>query len=372
MNRLGVSITLLIALCGLPALSTAGVIASGVFPDTLSENTTGTADSRFLGPPDQTFFGLGDAQVIYDFAAQPILNGPGPDFNVYEESAIGGQEFASIDVLVSEDGVSFVSVKASEGDVRRIDGDEAFDATDEIFTGPPDNDFLGIGNASVLYDFGSPIIVDGAGPDFNVYEESVVGAPEFASIDVLVSADGAAFTTVKGSESSVVRIPGDEALTDDEFARSYDLAAAGLFAIRFVFVDGLDSSPACGNCGFDLDAIGAINLVSPSLSPYPDMLSENAAGASFARSYDIASVGLSVARFVRIEGLSPVSPCGNCGFDLDAIGAISRVPEPTTFAVMCLGLICLGFMRFPIDSLSRSRANNCAKPTRRVTYNEKT
>ena len=55
-----------------------------------------------------------------------------------------------------------------------------------------------------------------------------------------------------------MRIAGDEALVDDTFARFYDLASAGLSAARFVLADGLGSAPPGVNSGFDLDAIGAI------------------------------------------------------------------------------------------------------------------
>lgn len=342
MHRASVSVTMLLGLFGVSTIAVGGVIATGVFPDTLSGNTTGAADSRFLGSPDQVFFGLGGAQVTYDFGEQSVVNGSGPDFNVYEESELGGPEFELIDVLVSADGVDFTSVKASEGDVRRIGGDEGFDAADERITGPPDNRDLPLRSDSVIYDYGMPIIIDGAGPDFNVYEFSAGGGPEFELINVLVSADGTNFTSVKGSERNVVRIAGDEALVDDSFARSYDLAGTGLSAIRFILVDGLSSAPPGGNPGFELDAIGAINLLDPLLAPFPDRLFANSAGAAFARSYDLASAGLSTARFVLVDGLSSAPPGGNSGFDLDAIGAITRVPEPTTLALLAFGLFGVG------------------------------
>ena len=48
---------------------------------------------------------------------------------------------------------------------------------------------------------------DGVLPTFGLYH----GVVEFDKIDVLVSADGAAFVSVKSTEGDAVRIPGDEA-----------------------------------------------------------------------------------------------------------------------------------------------------------------
>lgn len=75
-------------------------------PDTLSESTTGVADPTFLGPPGQSYFEPGESQVTCDFGTSDIVNGIGPDFNVYELSAGGALEFETIDVLVSEDGAN--------------------------------------------------------------------------------------------------------------------------------------------------------------------------------------------------------------------------------------------------------------------------
>ena len=58
------------------------------------------------------------------------------------------------------------------------------------------------------------------------------------------------------SETALLRIPGDGVHGDDLFGRSYDLAAAGIGAARFVRLEGLGATPMdCAN-GFDADAIG--------------------------------------------------------------------------------------------------------------------
>ena len=70
------------------------------FPTVLSENLTdcATADWRFTGPPDRYYCGLKDDRVTYDFDDTPVLDGFGPDFNVYEVD-YGDVEFHRIRVL---------------------------------------------------------------------------------------------------------------------------------------------------------------------------------------------------------------------------------------------------------------------------------
>ena len=129
---------------------------------------------------------------------------------------------------------------------------------DLTFTGAPDGVFAGIGGQRVAYDFGDLPVLDHSGPDFNVYEVAI-GGPEFDKIDVLVSADGVDYVSVKSSEGVVVRIHGDEAHEDDSFARSYDLAGSGLSEARYIRIEGEGDDPAGGTQGFDLDAVGVIH-----------------------------------------------------------------------------------------------------------------
>jgi hypothetical protein len=49
----------------------------GLFPTQLYDNTTGKADTYFVGPPDDVFWGLGGTQVTYDFGLNRVVNGPG-------------------------------------------------------------------------------------------------------------------------------------------------------------------------------------------------------------------------------------------------------------------------------------------------------
>lgn len=134
---------------------------------------------------------------------------------------------------------------------------------DRIFLGPPDDITFGVANGLVVFDFGARRVLDGPGPDFNVYEADTADI-EFQKIRVSVSADGAEFLSVTESEAPMVRLPGDEAHDSDDFGRSYDLAVTGLSRVRFIRVEGL---PATGapyqSLGFDLDAIGAIHISEP-------------------------------------------------------------------------------------------------------------
>jgi hypothetical protein len=137
--------------------------------------------------------------------------------------------------------------------------DNSTGGPDENFLGPPDDVFWGLGGQVVTYELDCGFIVNGDGPDFSIYEVDS-GGVEFDSLaDVLVSADGVTFVSVKSSESPVVRIPGDDVHGNDSFARSYDLEAAPLNAVRFVRLDGAGSGAGGTSTGFDLDAIGAVH-----------------------------------------------------------------------------------------------------------------
>jgi PEP-CTERM motif len=109
------------ALLGLTcALSAHG--ASG-FGTLLSQNETIAADSVFLGAPDDRYLGLGGKQVTYDFGVNGFVNRAGAvDFNVYEVDT-GSPEFSAVTVLVSVNGIDFVSVDSSASTLVRITGD---------------------------------------------------------------------------------------------------------------------------------------------------------------------------------------------------------------------------------------------------------
>ncbi len=83
---------------------------AGSFPSILKENTTQASNSTFLGPPDGAFHELDQGEyVTYELWPYLIKDGPGQDLNLYESGA-DETEFDNIDILVSTDGVSFLSI----------------------------------------------------------------------------------------------------------------------------------------------------------------------------------------------------------------------------------------------------------------------
>jgi hypothetical protein len=157
------------------------------------------------------------------------------------------------------------ATQATAGYFPTVLSDNGTNAPDSTFLGAPDGRDSGLGFAEVTYDFGDFRIANRAAlVDLNVYELSNSVA-EFSLIDVLVSQDGLAFVSVKASERAVVDIPGDESHGSTSFARSYDLG--GLGWARYVRIDGLDPRAPGVNIGFDLDAIGAHEVMAPVPEP---------------------------------------------------------------------------------------------------------
>jgi hypothetical protein len=121
--------TLAAPLIPLKALAVAGLLlsvtqAQAYWPTVLSSNSTGFADSFFLGPPDESFVGLGAAQVTYDFGPMVVVNRTGAkDLNIYEWDG-DKVEIDLVRILVSQDGDSFFDITANRaGAESRIPGD---------------------------------------------------------------------------------------------------------------------------------------------------------------------------------------------------------------------------------------------------------
>lgn len=113
------------------AMTSTGAMAASLFPDMLSGNTTGFADSLFTGAPDgnsgnigTAWIGLNGQTVTYDFGNDRVTNGAGTDFNVYEVN-FGAVEFSLITVSASLDGITFTDLNSSISAWVDIDGDEA-------------------------------------------------------------------------------------------------------------------------------------------------------------------------------------------------------------------------------------------------------
>ena len=112
------------ALCSLCLSLWAQQSQAGTFPTVLSSNTTGQPDALFLGAPDDSYRGLGADELTYDFGAQVVLNRAGAvDINVYEYD-ISVVEFNLMTVLVSQDGINFTPIKATEQPLVRTAGDD--------------------------------------------------------------------------------------------------------------------------------------------------------------------------------------------------------------------------------------------------------
>ncbi|MFN0184080.1 MAG: PEP-CTERM sorting domain-containing protein [Aquabacterium sp.] len=123
MNR--VTKTLLVT-CALAAAAQ----AHANWPTMLASNTTGFADSVFLGPPDGTFVGLGNGQVTFDFGDMVIVNRRDAvtgqnqtDFNVYKWNSGNGVGINDAIVLVSQNGIDFFEAGPQQGITQRIAGD---------------------------------------------------------------------------------------------------------------------------------------------------------------------------------------------------------------------------------------------------------
>ncbi|MCB9854213.1 MAG: FG-GAP repeat protein [Phycisphaerales bacterium] len=90
-------------------------------------NTTSVSSSTWLGLPDDIYAGLGSESIVYDLGATArLFDGPGPDLSVYEFDG-GGPEFSLISVLVSENGVDYFDITASESAIVHTTGDEMHD-----------------------------------------------------------------------------------------------------------------------------------------------------------------------------------------------------------------------------------------------------
>lgn len=81
------------------------------------------------------------------------------------------------------------------------------------------------------------------------------GVVAFNLMTIRVCQDGVTLTSIKSSETALVRTSGDPTHGSNSFGRSYDLGA--LPWVRYVRIDGLGGGAAGTTNGFDLDAIGA-------------------------------------------------------------------------------------------------------------------
>jgi hypothetical protein len=173
------------------------------------------------------------------------------------------------------------------------------------FQGSRDTFSLGLGGSIVL-EF-TDAIVDGPGPDFTVFENAfltrgIATGPPFAEpATVSVSADGEHFVAFPCALDQPPYHPG----------------CAGIYPVFANADDPAAPSP-----------------LEPSTTPIADLVgipidSFTPPAGSGGDSFDLAAVGLPMARFVRIEA-SNLSPGleGLAGFDLDAVAALHSATGP--------------------------------------------
>lgn len=200
------------ATLALALLSNEALAASATFGTSLSSNTTGLADSLFLGAPDgldgnngTAWSGIGGQVIVFDFEDIRIVDGVGGDFNVYEVD-FGVQEFNAISVAVSEDGTNFftlANVAPSRVAVVEVDNDPGH--TDDVFARA--YDIAASGFTSVRF-----VRIDGNGGaaagSTTGFDLDAVGAVNFEQVPVPVPAAiwmlssalaGLAFTRRKSS-----------------------------------------------------------------------------------------------------------------------------------------------------------------------------
>jgi hypothetical protein len=167
------------------------------------------------------------------------------------------------------------------------------------FQGSTDTLSLGLGGSIVLA-FTDNVIVDRPGPDFTVFENAflthgtLTGPPFAEPATVSVSADGVHF---------------------------------------FAFPCALDMPPYYPGCAgvYPVFATDDASAAVPSTTPIASLVGLPFVGfvppaGSGGDSFDLAAVGLTAARFVRIDA-GPLTPGlgGLSGFDLDAVGAVHSV-----------------------------------------------
>jgi PEP-CTERM motif len=144
---------------------------------------------------------------------------------------------------------------------------------DSFFLGTPDDVFVGLASASVTFDFGPTMVINnrfGSGntlaPDINVYESGFT--PEVNRIQVLVSQDGVTYTDISAQRGGVTqRIPGDTPFADLPGMFNYDLG--DLPWVRYVRIQGTGTGLPGGTNGFELDTVGAFELIAAPPVPEP-------------------------------------------------------------------------------------------------------
>ncbi len=206
----------------------------------------------------------------------------------------GGSSADCPDALPADRFASSV-VSFTPGEGAGIGGTTAFDPSDprypSIVFGPPDGagssqggtDVLSLGKGGeIVLGFGDTGIVDEPGPDFIVFENAfLIGGNPMAVFselgEVSVSQDGETWATFTCQSKAfpytgcagwhpVLANPSN-CLPPDDPAKAggdpFDLADVGLTSARFVRIRDLSNYGGTPNAGFDLDAVVVIHASEP-------------------------------------------------------------------------------------------------------------
>ena len=217
---------------------------------------------------------LSGVSVLLGCGGDPIDSGEPAPSSACDSIASPSRTIACIEAFTPGEGAGF-----------------GMDKMPDILYGEPKGGGLLKGGADVLslgaggeitVGFGSNLIVDGPGPDFIIFENVFYAGgdqekPWKGLGEVSVSEDGEAFVTFPcASEAypfegcagwrAVLASPDSGVSSFDPEAAGgdpFDLATIGVSTARFVRIKDLATAGQAPSAGFDLDAIAIVNPASP-------------------------------------------------------------------------------------------------------------
>lgn len=164
-------------------------------------------------------------------------------------------------------------------------------------------------------------IIDGAGADFCVFENSVNSTfLELAYVEV--SYDGNTFYRFPSASLTATSV--------DSYALSNPMDATNIDGLAGKYMQGYGTP-------FDLSVLN--------LSQY------GITEINYIRLIDITGDGSCLDSFGN-PIYDPYTTYGSGGFDLDAIGVLNAIPEPDTYALMLLSTLLFFFVRKPSETLA--------------------
>jgi hypothetical protein len=260
-------------------------------PEALKDLTSGLPEDAFTGAPDENSASLGSGTVTYDFGDALVLDRDGADFLVYAPGSnlpTGDDPFALVDVLVSADGMNFMSVKASEQTLTGANGAVELgfasgQSATSVLTAAGTPSGGGITSFALTTDgvFAVTVNTD----TYMVFLPRVGEAGTVDNLDLqgLVNDLNAAFAsapgTLGGNLGDVVSarasadgrlelyaLNGTDTLevtvleTAPQAVRAYSLDGSGLGAVRYIRIQGSEDAGEPGSGGLNVDAVAALQV----------------------------------------------------------------------------------------------------------------